>query len=206
MLLVLGLVSFRWGGWLKVREVKILPTRYVAVEKLTGEVLGDNILRLDLTSLRREIVGDSRVLGLVARVNFFLGRVELEVRERSPVARVKLSTGKAVWVDREGVILEPAGEAAVVAQAQGNRVAGEVVEAALAWERLPRALRERYPLLDLSGEEALAPGHPSLRLGAICQVPAKLGILTTLWRAGLLEGYELVDLRGDDFVILKRGG
>lgn len=203
---LLALVSFRWGGWLKVREVKILPTRYVSVEKLTGEVLGDNILRLDLEPLRREILEDPRVLGVVARINFFLCRVEMEVRERSPVVKVKLETGESVWVDGEGVILERAEDTVVVAKAQGNRVSREVVEAALAWERLPRALRERYSLLDLSGGEALAVGRPQIRFGMICQVPAKLGILTKLWREGLLEGYALVDLRGDDFVILRRSG
>jgi hypothetical protein len=49
-------------------------------------------------------------------------------------------------------------------------------------------------------------GTPTAFLGAICQVPEKLGILTKLWRAGLLEGYKAVDLRPNDVVILKRGG
>lgn len=205
-LMLLALVSFRWGGWLTVREIKILPTRYVSVEKLTEGLLGDNILRVDLEPLRREILEDPRVLGLVTRINFFLCQVEIEVRERSPVVKVKLGTGESVWVDEEGVVLEPAEDAVVVAQARGNRVSKEVVEAALAWERLPRALRERYSLLDLSGNEAFAMGHPQIRFGMICQVPAKLGILIKLWREGLLEGYALVNLRGDDFVILRRSG
>ena len=202
--LILVFLAFRWGGWLRVWEVKISPTRYVAVEKLTGKILGANILRLNLEPLYREIYGDPRVLGISTRVNFFLGRVEIEVKERFPLVAVQLSTGETVWVDREGVILAPAEEARVAAQAKGTQVGEEVVEAALRWERLPRALRERYPVLDVSGEEARAPGRPTLLFGTICQVPNKLSILTKLWREGLLEGYELVDLRSGDVVILKR--
>lgn len=207
LLFISGLVSFRWGGWLRVREIKIFPTRYVAVEKLTGKVLGANILRLNLEPVRGAILADPRVLGVVTRVDFFGLRVEIEVRERSPLVAVGLISGEKVWVDREGVILEPAEDARVVGvKAQGDRLNVEVVEAALAWERLPRALRERYPLLDLAAGEAVAPGAPTVLLGAICQVPKKLGILTALWREGLLEGYGVVDLRLSDLAILKKGG
>ncbi len=213
VLLLLGLllfssfVSLRWGGWLRVREVKIFPTRYAAVEKLTGGILGANILRLNLEPLRRAILGDPRVLGVFTRVDFFHLRVEIDVRERFPLVAVGLVSGEKVWVDREGVILEPAEEARVVGvKTQGGRVGVEVVEAALAWERLPRALRERYPLLDLSTGEAVAPGAPTILLGAICQVPEKLGILTALWGEGFLEGYGVVDLRLSDLAILRRGG
>jgi len=206
-LLVCGYVSVRWGGFLTVREVRIFPTRYVAVEKLTGGILGANILRLNLEPLCREIQSDPRVLGIVTRVCFFYGRVEIEVRERSPVLAVELQGGKKVWVDREGVILEEAQGARIggVFLVEG-RVPGEVVEAGLAWERLPALLRERYPKLDFSSGEGVALGTPTVFLGAICQVPEKLGILPELWRAGLLEGYTAVDLRPNDVVILKRGG
>lgn len=200
-----GLVSLRWGGWLRVREVKVFPTRYAPVEKLTGGILGANILRLDLKPLHREVLADPRVLAVDARVHFFRGAVVIDVRERSPVVPVGLNSGEKVWVDRDGVILEPAAEARVVGvRAEGGRVGAEVVETAMAWERLPLLLRARLPLLDLSGDEAVAPGPPRVLFGAICQVPEKLSILIALWRAGFLEGYNLVDLRGDDMVILKR--
>ena len=205
-LLVCVYVSVRWGGWFTVREVRIFPTRYVAVEKLTGGILGANILRLNLEPLCREIQSDPRVLGVVTRVRFFYGRVEIEVRERAPVLAVELQSGKKVWVDREGVILEEAQDARIVGVFLiEGRVAKEVVEAGLAWERLPVLLRERYPKLDFSSGEAVALGTPTAFLGAICQVPEKLGILTELWRAGMLEGYQAVDLRPNDVVILKRG-
>ncbi|MCS7239970.1 MAG: hypothetical protein NZ651_01815 [Candidatus Bipolaricaulota bacterium] len=187
--------------------MRIIPTRYVAVEKLTGEVLGANILRLNLEPLRQTILADPRVLGVVTRVDFFHLRVHVEVRERAPLVAVGLRSGEKMWVDREGVILEPADEAwAVGVKAEGNRVEPEVVEAVLAWAQLPRALRERYPVLDFSQDQAVAPGSPTILFGAICQVPKKLGILTTLWREGLLEGFGVVDLRANDVVILKRGG
>lgn len=189
-----------------VQEVKIFPTRYVAVEKLTGAILGANILRLDLEPLRREILGDPGVLGVVTRVNFFYCRVEIEVRERTPLLAVELENGEKVWVDREGVILEGAEEASVVGvRPEAGKVGKDVVEAALSWERLPMGLRARYPKLDLSRGEVRAPGAPTVIFGAICQVPEKLGILTRLWREGLLEGYQVVDLRADDVVILRRG-
>lgn len=207
LFLCLGIVILRWGGWLRVQEIRIFPTRYVAVEKLTGGVLGANILRLNLEPLRQEILADPRVLGVVTRVAFFHLRVEIEVRERSPIVAVGLENGEKFWVDRNGVILEPAEEARVVgAKATNGRVSPEVVEAALAWDRLPKALRARYLILDLSTGEAVAPGTPAILLGAICQVPKKLGILTELWREGLLEGYKVIDLRPSDLVILKRGG
>lgn len=207
ILSLLCLVSLRWSGLLKVQEVKIFPTRYVAVEKLTGRILGANILRLDLRPLCEAILRDSRVLAVVTRIDFFHLRVEIDVRERYALVPVGLISGEKFWVDRDGVILEPAEEVHVVgAKVQGDGVGREVVGAALAWERLPRALRERYPVLDLSTGEAVAPGTPTLLLGAICQVPEKLSILTTLWQEGLLEGYRLVDLRPSDLVILKRGG
>lgn len=202
---VLVFVVLRWGGFLRVREVVVFPTRYVAVEKLTGEIIGANILRLDLRPLCQAISADPRVLRVEVRVSFFLGRVKVEVRERSPAVAVRLTTGETVWVDREGVILAPAERGEVVAKAIGARVREEVVEAALSWERLPRALRERFSFLDLSGEEAVAPGHPTVLFGEICQVPNKLGILTELWQEGLVEGYEVVDLRHAGMVILKRG-
>mgnify|MGYP000060269869 CR=1 FL=1 len=209
LLALATLLSFwglRWSGCLKVQEVKIFPTRYVAVEKLTGGILGANILRLNLKPLCEAILRDSRVLGVVTRVDFFHLRVEIEVRERKALVAVGLEGGGKFWVDRDGVILEPAEEAHVVGvKAQGEKVGKEVVEAALAWERLPQALRERYPALDFSPGEAVAPGAPTLFLGAICQVPEKLSILTALWREGLLEGYGAVDLRLNDLVILKRG-
>lgn len=205
--LLLSVVALRWGGWLKVCEVRILPTRYVAVKKLTGEVLGANILRLNLEPLRQAILADPRVLGLVTRIDFFHFRVHIEVRERLPLVAVELKSGEKMWVDREGVILEPAEEAQVVGvRAEENRVAPEVVEAALAWARLPSTLRKRYPVLDLSQDQVIAPGLPTILFGAICQVPEKLSMLTTLWREGLLEGFEVVDLRANDVVILKRGG
>lgn len=203
---LLSFWGFRWSGCLKVQEVRIFPTRYVAVEKLTGGILGANILRLNLKPLCQAILRDSRVLGVVTRVDFFHLRVEIEVRERNALVTVGLEGGGKFWVDRDGVILEPAEEAHVVGvKGEGERVGKEVVEAALAWERLPQALRERYPILDLSTGEAVAPGAPTLFLGAICQVPEKLSILTALWREGLLEGYGAVDLRLNDLVILKRG-
>ncbi|MCS7216726.1 MAG: hypothetical protein NZ924_03430 [Candidatus Bipolaricaulota bacterium] len=205
LLALLGFTGLRWGGGLRVREVRVNPTRYAPVEKLTGRLLGANILRLDLTPLWTELSADPRILGGRARVNFFYLRLELEIRERSPLVALEVVGRGRVWVDREGVILEPAGEARVRAEERApGRVAPEVVAAALAWEQLPPALAQRFPVLDLTGGEALAPGPPVLRLGAICQVPEKLGILVALWREGLLEGKGLVDLRFRDIVVLKR--
>lgn len=205
LVLLLAGTAFRWGGWLRVREVRVNPARYVAVEKLTGRFLGANILRLDLRPLWTELARDSRVLGAQARLNFFRLRLEIEIRERSPLVALEIVGQGSFWVDREGVILEPAAGARVRAKAVApGRVAPELVETALAWERLPRALAERFPVLDLTGQEAVAPGPPVLLLGAICQVPEKLGILSALWREGLLEGQALVDLRFRDIVVLKR--
>lgn len=202
-----GVVALRWGGWLTVQEVKIFPARYVAVEKLTGAILGSNIVRLNLEPLRQKILGDPRVLGVVTRVDFFSLRVEIEVRERTPLLAVELENGEKVWIDREGVMLEGAEEASVVGvRLEGGKVGRDVVEAALSWQRLPLGLRARYPKLDLSFGEAKAPGSPTLVFGKICQIPKKLDILTALWREGLLEGYQVVDLRANDVVILKRGG
>ncbi len=205
LFLVAAGTALRWGGWLRVQEVRVNPTRYVSAEKLTGRLLGANILRLDLKPLWAEIFADRRVLGAQARVNFFYLRLELEIRERLPLVAVEVLGRDHVWVDREGVVLEPAESARVRArEIFPGQVAPEVVEAALAWERLPRALAQRFPLLDLTGQEAVAPGPPLLRLGTICQVPEKLGILVALWRKGLLEGQALVDLRFHDVVVLKR--
>lgn len=205
--LFLGFVVLRWGGWLTVQAVKISPTRYVAVEKLTGPILGANILRLTLEPLRQEILADPRVLAVVSRVNFFALRVEIEVRERTPLLAVELTNGEKVWVDQEGVILEEAKEASVVGvQAEGGRVGKDVVEAGLSWERLPSGLRARYPKLDLSAGSARAPGSPTIIFGIICHIPQKLGILTALWQEGWLAEYQFVDLRANDVVILKRRG
>lgn len=202
--LVLVFVALRWGGWLRVREVRVNPTRYVSPEKLTGKLLGANILRLDFKPLWAEIFSDQRVVGARARVNFFCLRVELEIRERSPLVALEIPGRGYVWVDREGVMLEPAQGARVRAlESAPGRVDREAVEAALAWERLPRALAQMFPVLDLTGGEAMAPGPPLLLLGAICQVPEKLGILVALWRRGLLDGYSIVDLRPRDVVVLK---
>lgn len=203
--LVLAVTAVRWGGWLRVREVRVNPTRYVVPEKLTGRFLGANILRLDLRPLWTELSADQRILGVQARVNFFRLRLELEVRERMPLVALEIPGRGSVWVDRDGVVLARAESARVrVPEVAAGRVSVEAVDAALAWERLPQALAQRFPILDLTAQEAMVPGSPTLLLGAICQVPEKLGILVALWREGLLEGKALVDLRFSDMVVLKR--
>jgi len=81
------------------------PARYVAVEKLTGRFLGANILRLDLRPLWTELAQDSRVLGAQARLNFFRLRLEIEIRERSPLVALEIVGQGSFCTDREGVIL-----------------------------------------------------------------------------------------------------
>lgn len=203
--LVVAVTALRWGGWLRVREVRVNPTRYVAPEKLTGRFLGANILRLDLKPLWAELSADRRILGVQARLNFFRLRLELEVRERRPRTALEIPGRGSVWVDGEGVVLEAAESARVRAwEVAPGQVSTEAVEAALAWERLPQALAQRLGLLDLTAPEAMAPGPPLVLLGAICQVPEKLGILVALWREGLLEGQAVVDMRFRDVVVLRR--
>lgn len=204
-ILVATATGLRWSGALRVQEVRANPTRYVSWEKLTGQVLGANILRLDLEPLWRELMQDPRVVGVRARRNLFCLCLELEVRERTPLVALEISGAGFVWVDREGVVLEPAAAARTRARPIApGRVEAAVVAAALAWERLPRVLAERFPVLDLTGAEAVAPGPPLLRLGPICQVPEKLSILVALWREGLLEGCSEADLRPHEVVVLKR--
>ncbi|MFN3287285.1 MAG: hypothetical protein ACK40H_02460, partial [Sphingomonadaceae bacterium] len=132
---VVAVTALRWGGWLRVREVRVNPTRYVAPEKLTGRFLGANILRLDLRPLWTELSADQRILGVQARVNFFCLCLELEVRERVPLVALEISGRGSVWVDRDGVVLEPAeGARARAVEVAPGRVSAEDVEAALAWE------------------------------------------------------------------------
>lgn len=207
-LLILLFASFRWGGWWRVEEVWVSSTRYVAAEQLTGILLGANVLRLQTGGIRDWIRCDPRVLEAKIRVRPLRKRVEVEIKEREPAVEVRLGGGEAVWVDAEGVILEPGTAPAVVGVPRvGERVALEAVRAARAVAQLPPAVRERFPTFDVSDPTdviAKGDGAPTLLLGEISQLGDRLAILEELWERGLLAEYATVDLRVGDEVILKR--
>jgi len=207
-LLILLLASCRWGEWWRVDEVWVSSTRYVAVEQLTGILLGANVLRLQTGGIRDWIRRDPRVLEATIRVRPLRKRVEVEIKEREPAVEVRLGGGEAVWVDAEGVILEPGTAPAVVGVPRaGERVAVEAVRAARAVAQLSPALRERFPTFDVSDPTdviAEGDGSPTLLLGEISQLGERLAILEELWERGLLAEYATVDFRVGDEVILKR--
>lgn len=188
-----------------MQEVGLPQTRYVDLEKLTGLVLGANILRLDITGFEGWICQDPRVLRAKVKVDPVRLRVDFDVWERDPAIAVGVGD-HAVWVDRQGVVLEEAEGAAVVGVAvEGGRVPQGVVEAALAWDRLPKEMRFLFPALDVSDPRGVVlRGAATVLLGSISQVPPKLVILRGLWQEGLLERCEWVDLRREDEVVLKR--
>lgn len=132
----------------------------------------------------------------------------MEIKEREPAVQVRLQGGAAVWVDAEGVILEPGSAPAVVgASLAGERVAPEAVHAARAVARLDPAVRGRFPTFDISDPtNVIAKGDrsPTLLLGEIGQLGGRLAILEELWKQGLLAEYATVDFRVSDEVILKR--
>ncbi len=207
-LLIPLFASVRWGGWWRVEEVWVSSTRYVAAEQLTGILLGANVLRLQTGGIRDWIRRDPRVLEAKVRVRPLGKRVEVEIKEREPAVEVRLGGGEAVWVDAEGVILEPGTVPAVVGVPRaGERVALEAVRAARAVAQLSPAVRERFPMFDVSDPTdviAKGDGSPTLLLGEISQLGERLAILEELWERGLLAEYATVDLRVGDEVILKR--
>lgn len=202
------LAVVRWGGWWRVDEVWVSPTRYVPAEQLTGILLGANVLRLQTGVVREQVARDPRVLAVKIRVRPLARRVEVEIKERERVVQVGLQSGAAVWVDPEGVILEPAPAPLVVgARSEGGRVSPEVVQAAHAVARLSLALRDSLRALDISDPTqvtATGEGFPTLLLGESSQLGDRLAILEALWERGLLAGYATVDLRVSDEVVLKR--
>lgn len=207
-LFIMVVASFRWGGWWQVDEVWVSSTRYIASEQLTGILLGANVLRLQTGGIRDRIRRDPRVLEVMIRVRLLRKRVEVEIKEREPAVEVRLRAGEAVWVDAEGVILEPGTVPAVVGVPRaGERVAVDAVQAAHAVDQLSPALRERFPTFDVSDPTnviAKGDGSPTLLLGEISQLGERVAILEELWERGLLAEYATVDLRMGDEVILKR--
>lgn len=113
-----------------------------------------------------------------------------------------------MWVDAEGVILEPGTTPAVVGAArEGDRVSSEAVAAARAVARLSSGVRQRLPMFDISDPAnvvARGDGSPTVLLGEIGQLGDRLAILEELWERGLLAEYATVDVRVRDEVILKR--
>ncbi len=202
------LAVLRWGGWWRVGEVWVSPARYVPAEQLTGTLLGANVLRLQMGEVREQLGRDPRVLAVRIRVRPLARRVEVEIKERERAVQVGLQGGAAVWVDAEGVVLEPASDPLVVgARREGDRVPPEVVGAARTVGRLSPALRERFPVFDVSDPTqvtARGEGAPNLLLGEIGQLGDRLAILEVLWERGLLAGYATVDFRVGDEVVLKR--
>ena len=191
-----------------MREVRIPATRYLATEKLTGFLLGANVLRLELRALHSAIRGDIRVLKAEIRVRPLAQRVELMIVERTPEVIVGLRDGPAVWVDAQGVILEPAERAWLVgAVAETGRVPGAYVNAARTLGELDPVWRARYPVVDASDpREVVARGKdaPTLILGPIGQLGSRLAILRLLWEREGLGRYAVVDFRLEDELILKR--
>lgn len=202
------LAILRWGGWWRVGEVWVSSTRYVSAEQLTGILLGANVLRLQTGEVREQVVRDPRVLAVKIRVRPLARRVEVEIKERERAVQVRLQSGAAVWVDADGVILEPAPAPLVVgARREGDRVPPEVVQAARAVARVSPALREWFGVFDISDPTqvtAAGEGFPTLLLGEIGQLGDRLAILEVLWERGLLAGYATVDFRVSDEVVLKR--
>lgn len=207
-LLIVTFAAIRWGGWWRVEEVWVSPARYVASEQLTGILLGANVLRLQTSGLRDQIARDPRVAAVSIRARPLLKRVDVVIKEREPAVQVRLESGQAVWVDPEGVILEPAAEARVVGvRREGPRVGREAVQAARAVASLVPAVRERFSTFDISDPTSVVArgeGVPTVFLGEIGQLGDRLATLAALWERGLLEGYATVDLRVGDEVVLKR--
>ncbi len=191
-----------------MEEVWVSVARYAATEQLTGILLGANVLRLQTGEIGDWIRRDPRVLEARVRVRVLGKRVEVEIKERRQAVEVRLAGGEAVWVDAEGVILEPAVAPKVVGVPQaGDRVAREAVAAARAVSQLSPALHQRLSTFDISDPTSVtAQGEGSmlLLLGEIGQLGERLAILEELWRRGVVTGYATVDLRGGDEVILKR--
>lgn len=191
-----------------MEEVWVSPTRYVAAEQLTGILLGANVLRLQTGGIVDWVQGDGRVLDVAIRVRPLRKRVEVAIKERERAVQVQLVGGAVVWVDGEGVILEPGTAPSVVGvPVVGDRVPAEAVEAAHAVARLDPAVRDRFPTFDISDPtNVLAKGDrsPTLLLGEIGRLRDRLAILEELWKRGLLAEYATVDLRVSDEVILKR--
>ncbi|MBC7093403.1 FtsQ-type POTRA domain-containing protein [Candidatus Bipolaricaulota bacterium] len=208
VLAVLLVATLRWGGWWRIREVRVPETRYFTTEQLTEILLGANVLRLDIRGVRDVVRRDPRVQEVRIRVRPIWQRVEVDIREREPVAQVRLKQGQAVWVDAEGVILGVAPEAALVGIVpEGPRVRPEAVAAALSIARLDPELRASFPVFDASDPDcvvAKGAGGPTLLLGAIGQLGDKLAILEGLWDMDGLAKYAAVDLRWGDQVILTR--
>ncbi len=207
-LLIFAFAAIRWGEWWRVEEVWVSPARYVAPEQLTGILLGANVLRLQTGGLRDQIARDPRVAAVSIRPRPLLKRVDVVIKEREPAVQVRLESGQAVWVDPEGVILEPATEARVVGvRREGPRVGPEAVQAAQAVAGLAPAVRERFSTFDISDPTSVVArgeGVPTVFLGEIGPLGDRLAILAALWERGLLEGYATVDLRVGDEVVLKR--
>ncbi len=205
---IVSLSVLRWGGWWRVAEVRLSPTRYVALEQLTGFLLGANVLRLELRALHSAIQGDLRVLKAKIRLYPLARRVDVMIEERKPVVAVGLRDGRAFWVDAEGVLLEPAEQASLVGlMASEGRVAPEAVQAALALARWDVPWRPLYPTFDASDPQqviARSRDGPTLLLGSIGQLADRLAILRMLWEPENLGTYAVVDLRGEDEVVLKR--
>jgi len=207
-LLIVVYAALRWGGWWRVEEVWVSPTRYVVAEQLTGILLGANVLRLQTGEIADGIRNDPRVLETKIRVRPFWKRVEVEIKEREPTVQVGLRGGAAVWVDAEGFILEPATAPVVVGAARaGERVASEAVYAARVVARLSPGVREKFTTFDITDPtNVIASGDrsPTLLLGEIGQLRDHLAILEDLWERWRLAECAMVDFRVGDEVILKR--
>jgi len=200
--------ALRWSGRWRVAEVWVSPTRYVMAEQLTGILLGANVLRLQTGEIADRIRQDPRVLAAKIRVRPFWKRVEVEIKEREPAVQVELGGGAAVWVDAEGVILEPAPAPVVVGVPRhGERVSVEVVHAAQAVARLSPTVRGKFTMFDVSDPtNVIARGSrsPTLVLGEIGRLGDRLAILEELWERWRLAEYAMVDFRIGDEVILRR--
>lgn len=207
-LLIVLYAGLRWSDGWRVEEVWVSPTRYVVVEELTGILLGANVLRLQTGGITDGIRRDPRVVEARIRVRPLWKRVEVEIKEREPAVQVGLQGGGAVWVDVEGVILEPASAPAVVGvPRQGERVPAEFVRAAQAVARLSPAVREKIAVFDVSDPtNVIARGgsSPTLVFGEMGRLGDRLAILEELWERWRLAECARVDFRVGDEVILKR--
>ncbi len=214
--ILLGYTAVRWGGLWRVERVEILGANQLSAStltKLSQSVKGANILRLDLEGIKDRVEGERWVKRARIKVDFFARAVVIHITERKPVARIGFEGGTAVWVDDEGVALQPADSAVLCGvEPTSGPLPREVVAAAKALEKLDPDFLTLFPCFDASDPDDVVAkssgGTTVIRCGPIGNLTRKVAILNELWRergrANLdLTAYAEVDLRWDDEVVLK---
>ncbi len=218
LFLVFLLVSYavlRWGGWWRVSHVVVLGAHRLAPEsltELTQIVQSANMLRLDIKGVRDRAEEDRWIKEVQVDCDYLSRTVVIYITEREPVARVGLEGGTAVWVDAEGVLLEPAEGAILVGiRPRAGRVAPEAVVAAQALEAFDSEFISLFPHFDASDPTAVTAQCDCgtvVRFGPIGTLAQKLPILEELCRLHVqgkidLTAYAEVDLQWDGKIVLK---